>query len=69
MKGLIVAGVSALALAGCVAVPYGGDPYYAAEPYPYYYPAPTIGVGVGFSSGGHGHYRRHHHHHRRGYRR
>jgi hypothetical protein len=62
MKTLIVAALAALGLAGCVAVPYGGDPYY--DPY---YAAPSVGVGVGFYSG-HGHHR-HRHYHRRHWRR
>jgi hypothetical protein len=61
MKGLIVAAVAALGLAGCVAVPYGGDPYYGG---PAYYPAPTVSFGVGIH-GGHGHHRHHHHRHYR----
>jgi hypothetical protein len=56
MKGLIVAAVAAVGLAGCVAVPYGGDPYYYGGPV--YYPAPVVSFGV---YGGHGFYHRHYH--------
>ena len=61
MKRLIVAAVAAAGLAGCVAVPYGGDPYYYGGPV--YYPAPVVSFGVHSGFG----YRHHHHHHHRGY--
>ncbi len=60
MKGLIVAAIAALGLAGCIAVPYGGDPYYAG---PAYYPAPVVSFGV---YGGHGFRHHRHHSHRHG---
>jgi hypothetical protein len=56
MKGLILAALAVFALAGCVAVPYGGDPYYAA---------PAVGVGVYSVDRHHHHHRRHQRHHRR----
>ena len=62
MKRLIIAAAAALGLAGCVAVPYGGDPYYGG---PAYYPAPVVNFGVGVHSG----YGYHRHHHPRHYRR
>jgi hypothetical protein len=61
MKRLIMAAIAAAGLGGCVAVPYGGDPYYGG---PAYYPAPVVTFGVGVH-GGHGfHHHRHHHRHR-----
>lgn len=54
MKGLIVAAVAAIGLAGCIAVPVGGDPYYGGPAY--YYPAPAVGF-VGVYSRGGGYYR------------
>ena len=60
MKRLIVAAIAVLGLAGCIAVPYGGDPYYGG---PAYYSAPVVSFGV---YGGPGYHRHGHHHHRHG---
>ena len=58
MKGLIVSLAAALALTGCIAVPYYGEP----APYYGYYGAPAPG-GVYFNysyrDGGYRHQRRH----------
>ena len=55
MKIGVIAGLTAFALTGCVAVP---APYYSDGPY--YYPAPAVGVGIYAAPWYHGH----HHHHR-----
>jgi hypothetical protein len=55
MKGLIIAAVAAIGLAGCIAVPYPAEPYYGG---PAYYPAPAIGFYGSYSTGG---YYRHRH--------
>jgi len=54
MKSLIVAAVAMFGLAGCIAVPYGGDAYY--------HPAPAVGVGIYSAPGYYGHHRGHHGH-------
>lgn len=54
MKKLLLIGATLL-LGGCVAVPYGGDPYYYnsgyyAAPAPVYV-APSVDIGVGYYRG------------------
>jgi hypothetical protein len=60
MKGIILAVLAAVTLAGCIAVPvYPEASYY---PGPAYYPAPAVGVvgvypGRGYYGYGHRHWR------------
>lgn len=60
MKSWIVAGIAALGLTGCVAIP---APYSYYPDNGYYYPAPAAGVGI-YSGPGHYRHRQHHRRHR-----
>ena len=59
MKSLIACLAAVLALAGCVAVPYYGEPGPPAY-YNYYGPPGAVYFNYGYRGGG-----GHHHHHRR----
>ena len=69
MKTMIAGVLAALALSGCVAVPYDpgpgayyGGPYYGPA---YYGPPVSFSFGYAYRDGGHYHGHRHRHHYRR----